>query len=273
MIDSLCLLDTTSFHRIRLRFLRNSKVIPRFSFRKYRYWWCRTRRGPFTNRKGCLQSGKPTLFYFLPLQLLAHKTTMALDSYFATLKLQTGVQRLSVVQDRAVTAPAKATTPPPSKTKDLRSSLKDTMRTAATKFSIDECDEPLYCPKRQLSSSTDNLSGSQRSSEGLELDDSYRYQWESSWWFTSVRTKQKHQAQRTETVSRWSDPRTRAHNAMGKQTLETQCLPLWSSINKRNRLFLTRRTITCGAVLARGIMAYNSPVLATRCQKLIINCR
>ena len=223
LIDSLFLLDYTSFHRIHLRILRNYKVIPRFSFRNYRYWywWCRTRREPFTNRNFCLPSGKPTILFYSTCTsstiTRCNKTTMALDSYFATLKLQTGVQRLSVVQDRAVTAPAKTTTPPPSKTKDLRSSLKDTMRTAATKFSIDECDEPLYCPKRQLSSSTDNLSGSQRSSEGLELDDSYRYQWESSWWFTSVRTKQKHQAQRTETVSRWSDPRTHAHNTMGSR--------------------------------------------------------
>ena len=108
---------------------------------------------------------------------LAKRQTMALNSYFATLKLETGVRKIAVVQDRAVCTPK---CPEKKKAKSSRQSLKDTLRTAATKFSIDECDEPLYCPQRQLSSSTEVSSSVQRSSGGLELDDSFRYQWETS---------------------------------------------------------------------------------------------
>ena len=94
------------------------------------------------------------------LTIEAAKMSMAVDSYFETLKLEEGVSSIAVVQDRAVCSPKSIF----EKKEQRRQSLKETVRTAATKFSIDECDEPLYCPKRQLSS-TNDFSSSERSSE------------------------------------------------------------------------------------------------------------
>ncbi|CAJ1945247.1 unnamed protein product [Cylindrotheca closterium] len=108
---------------------------------------------------------------------------MALETYFATLKLERGVSSFTLVEDGAT----RRTPTSPPRQNDSRQALRDALaRTSATKFSIDECDEPLYCPTRQLSSgfssesvSADSLEVLINISAGslealLNIDDSYR---------------------------------------------------------------------------------------------------
>ena len=106
---------------------------------------------------------------------------MSLELYFQSLRLSTGACELTLVQDHAVGRSL------PSKEDNTQEDLKNTLRTSATKFTMDECDEPLYCPSRRLSSN--NLSDEEEfgsidslealndyfSSESLSMiDDSYR---------------------------------------------------------------------------------------------------
>jgi hypothetical protein len=77
--------------------------------------------------------------------------SMARENYFETLKLEKGVSNFTVVQDRAV---RRTSSPAPYPKEPPHLALRDALvSTSATKFSIDECDEPLYRPTRQLSSS------------------------------------------------------------------------------------------------------------------------
>ncbi|CAJ1945246.1 unnamed protein product [Cylindrotheca closterium] len=109
--------------------------------------------------------------------------SMALENYFAALKLERGVSNFALVQDRAI----RRTSRPTPKQNSAQRTLKDALtRTSATKFSMDECDEPLFCPTRQISSdfssqslSADDLEALMNlSSDSLEalvnIDDSYR---------------------------------------------------------------------------------------------------
>lgn len=96
---------------------------------------------------------------------------IALENYFATLKLNQGVSNFTLVQDRAL----RRTNSPPKQEKPQEIARKDALRTSATKFSMDECDEPLYCPTRQISSDISSQSISEDSLEALVcIDDSYR---------------------------------------------------------------------------------------------------
>lgn len=128
----------------------------------------------FTIRKSPLQISprfRLCSFSFTARQKRETSTMIALESYFATLKLNQGVSNFTLVQDRAL----RRTSTPPKQEKPKEIARKDALRTSATKFSMDECDEPLYCPTRQISSDISSQSISGDSIEALVcFDDSYR---------------------------------------------------------------------------------------------------
>ncbi|CAJ1945767.1 unnamed protein product, partial [Cylindrotheca closterium] len=109
----------------------------------------------------------------------------ALDNYFAALKLEVGVSNFAVVQDRAI---QRTRRPAPERNNPQQALRRDALtRTSAAKFAIDECDEPLHCPSRQMSSdfssqsfSADdlevlvNLSSGSVEALGVIIDDSCR---------------------------------------------------------------------------------------------------
>ncbi|CAJ1945245.1 unnamed protein product [Cylindrotheca closterium] len=101
--------------------------------------------------------------------------SIALDKYFAALKLETGMSNFTIVQDRAL---RRRISPTP-KQNNPQQALRDALtKTSASKFSMDECDEPLYCPTRRLSSAGLGSASESLSSDSLgalvNIDDSYR---------------------------------------------------------------------------------------------------